>query len=99
VELSASQVTIISVVGQIGAFFGGATMGYISTFFGRRLTMIVACVCGAAILPAYALPHSMSLVASAFFLQWFVGGVWGSIPVHLSELSPPALRSTAIGLT
>lgn len=74
-------------------------MGYISTFLGRRLTMILSCVCGAAILPAYVLPRSTKLIASAFFLQWFVGGAWGPIPVHLSELSPPALRSTAIGLT
>jgi len=41
----------------------------------------------------------MSLVASAFFLQFFVGGVWGPIPIHLSELSPAALRATMVGLT
>ena len=41
----------------------------------------------------------MSLVASAFFLQFFVGGVWGVIPIHLTELAPPALRTTAVGLT
>lgn len=41
----------------------------------------------------------MSLAASAFFLQFFVGGVWGPIPIHLSEHSPLALRTTAVGLT
>lgn len=99
VELGPTDVTIISVVGQIGALIGGATLGYISTFFGRRLTMCTACVFGGAILPAYVLPHSMKLVASAFFLQFFVGGVWGPIPIHLSELSPEALRATTVGLT
>lgn len=86
-------------VGQIGAVIGGGTLGYISTFFGRRLTMMVACVFGGAILPAYVLPHSLKLIASAFFLQFFVGGVWGPIPIHLTELSPPALRATMVGLT
>ncbi|KAI3328083.1 carboxylic acid transporter [Xylariaceae sp. AK1471] len=99
VNLGPSDVTIISVVGQIGALIGGTTIGYISTFFGRRLSMIVCCIIGAAVLPAYILPRSLSLIASAFFLQFFVGGVWGPIPIHLSELSPPALRTTAVGLT
>ncbi|KAI7778644.1 hypothetical protein LA080_001877 [Diaporthe eres] len=99
VELNATDVTVISVVGQIGALIGGTTLGYISTFFGRRLTMCTACIFGGAILPAYVIPHSMKLVASAFFLQFFVGGVWGPIPIHLSELSPEALRATAVGLT
>jgi MFS transporter, SHS family, lactate transporter len=67
---------VISVVGQIGALIGGTTMGYISTFTGRRLTMLIACVCGGALVPAYVLPRDMRLVASAFFLQCFVGGVW-----------------------
>ncbi|KAI1843746.1 hypothetical protein JX266_010005 [Neoarthrinium moseri] len=99
VGLGATDVTVISVVGQIGAFIGGSTVGYISTFFGRRLTMIVACIFGSVILPAYVIPHSTKLIASAFFLQIWVGGVWGPIPIHLSELSPPALRTTAVGLT
>jgi len=61
--------------------------------------MCAACIFGGAILPAYILPRSMTLVASAFFLQFFVGGIWGPIPIHLSELSPPALRATMVGLT
>ncbi|KAI1753205.1 carboxylic acid transporter [Xylaria castorea] len=99
VELGPSEVTVISVVGQIGALVGGATIGYVSTFFGRRLSMITCCIVGAAVLPAYIIPRSLTLIASAFFLQFFVGGVWGPIPIHLSELSPPALRTTAVGLT
>jgi MFS transporter, SHS family, lactate transporter len=92
-------VTVISVVGQIGALIGGTTLGYVSTFFGRRLTMLVACVFGGALVPAYILPRDMTLVASAFFLQFMVGGVWGAIPIHLMELAPEALRTTAVGLT
>ncbi|GAW25351.1 putative MFS SHS lactate transporter [Rosellinia necatrix] len=99
VEMGPTQVTVISVVGQIGSLVGGTIVGYASTFFGRRLSMITCCVIGAAVLPAYIFPRSLSLIASAFFLQIFVGGVWGPIPIHLSELSPPVLRTTAVGLT
>jgi len=94
-----TDVTLITVVGQIGALVGGMVVGYISTFAGRRLTMLTAAVFGGAILPAYVLPHDMSLVATSFFEQFFVGGVWGPIPIHLYELSPPSLRSLLIGLT
>ncbi|KAI1812725.1 carboxylic acid transporter [Poronia punctata] len=99
VELDATQVTVISVVGQIGSILGSTVVGYISTFFGRRLSMIICCVLGAAVLPAYILPRSMALVGTAFVLQFFVGGVYGPIPIHLTELSPPALRTTVVGLT
>lgn len=34
----ATQTTVITVVGQIGALIGGTTVGYISTFTGRRLS-------------------------------------------------------------
>lgn len=61
--------------------------------------MILCCCIGGALIPAYIFPRSLTLVASAFFFQFFVGGVWGPIPIYLSELSPPALRSTAVGLT
>ncbi|KIW67868.1 hypothetical protein, variant [Phialophora macrospora] len=99
VLLGPTDVTVISVVGQIGALIGGTTLGYVSTFFGRRLTMLFACVCGGALVPAYIIPRNMSLVASAFFLQFMVGGVWGPIPIQLMELAPEALRTTAVGLT
>lgn len=61
--------------------------------------MIVGSIIGGALIPAYIIPRDMSLVASAFFMQFFVMGVWGPIPIHLTELAPPALRSTAVGLT
>lgn len=99
VQLGATETTVISVVGQIGALIGGGSLGYLSTFFGRRLTMCTACLFGGALLPAYVLPHNLRLIASAFFLQFFVGGAWGPIPIHLSELSPAALRATTVGLT
>lgn len=94
-----SQVVIISVVGQLGSIIGGTTLGYISSFSGRRLIMLIACVFGAALVPAYILPRSMTLVCTAFFEQAFVGGVWGPVPVYLMELAPATLRTTVVGLT
>ncbi|KUI58337.1 hypothetical protein VP1G_05589 [Cytospora mali] len=99
VGINATEVTVISVVGQIGALFGTAILGYLSTFFGRRLTMCIACIFGGAIIPAYVLPHSLALMASAFVLQFFIAGVWGPIPIYLSEFSPDTLRATMVGLT
>ena len=40
-----------------------------------------------------------SLIATCFFEQFFVGGVWGPIPVHLIELSPPVMRTFFYGAT
>jgi SHS family lactate transporter-like MFS transporter len=99
VGMNATDTTIITVVGQVGALLGGCTVGYISTFFGRRLTMLVVCVIGGALIPAYTMVRSMSLVASVFFEQFCVGGVWGPMPIHLLELSPIALRTVMVGLT
>ncbi|KAH2929838.1 hypothetical protein KXW73_007365 [Aspergillus fumigatus] len=99
VGLQPTQVTVITVVGQAGAFVGANFFGYISTFFGRRLTMMVTCVIGGALVPVYILPRDMSLIAAVFWQQFCVGVVWGPIPIHLMEVNPPALRSLLVGLT
>lgn len=96
---NATNTTVVSVVGQIGALIGGTTLGWVSTILGRRLTMIIACILGGAIVPAYIFTRSMNLVAACFFQQFFVGGVWGPIPIHLIELAPPGLRTLVVGLT
>ena len=49
--------------------------------------------------PAYIKPRDDKLIATTFFEQFFVGGVWGPIPIHLVELSPPALRTLFYGFT
>lgn len=77
VGFGATQTTVTTVVGQLGAIVGSTTIGFLSTFFGRRLCMMVACVFGGAIVPAYIFPRTDSLIASVFFEQVFVGGVWG----------------------
>jgi MFS transporter, SHS family, lactate transporter len=69
--------TVTTVVGQLGALVGSTTIGYFSSFAGRRLSMMVACLFGGAIVPAYMLLRTDKLIASTFFEQFFVGGVWG----------------------
>lgn len=51
-------------------------------------------------IPAWILPTTeRSLSATGFFMQFFVQGAWGVIPIHLNELSPPAFRSSFPGIT
>ncbi|KJF60922.1 sialate:H+ symporter (SHS) family MFS transporter [Coccidioides immitis RS] len=100
VGLGPTPVTVIACLGPIAALLSGPVIGYVSTVLGRRLTMLICCVFGGAIIPAYIFPREpSSLMAASFFQQFFVGGVWGPIPIYLSELSPPALRGLLVGLT
>jgi hypothetical protein len=60
----------------------------------------VAALMSCLLIPAWILPEGeRSLSASGFFMQFFVQGAWGVIPIHLNELSPPAYRSSFPGLT
>jgi SHS family lactate transporter-like MFS transporter len=98
-NMSATNTSLITIIGQLGALTGGITVGYISTFFGNRLTIICASLLGAAAVPGFVLPRGMNILAGTFFQQLLVGGAWGPIPVHLVELSPPAIKSLSVGLT
>lgn len=62
--MGTTQPTVVTVVGQIGALIDGYTIGYISTFFGRRLTMLMCCILRGAVVPAYILSQNMSLAAA-----------------------------------
>jgi SHS family lactate transporter-like MFS transporter len=74
-----SKITITTVVMNSGAIIGGAIIGHCSTFVGRRLSIILSCICGAVIIPAWILPRNDSILAGAFFEQFFVQGAWGYI--------------------
>ncbi|KAG9698584.1 sugar transporter family protein, partial [Aureobasidium melanogenum] len=96
-RFDANSVTITQVVANLGAIAGGTIMGYCSTIFGRRLTIIVACVVGGALLYPYTFTSSKAVMAAAFFEQFCVQGAWGVIPIHLMELSPGAFRTFVVG--
>lgn len=94
---SANDITIIQVVANLGAMLGGTVTGYYSQTFGRRLSIITACVIGGALIYPYSYTSSSAVIAAAFFEQFCVQGAWGVIPIHLMELSPPAFRTFVVG--
>ncbi|KAI5917675.1 H+ symporter family protein [Camillea tinctor] len=94
---SADQVTITQVVANLGAMSGGTVVGFCSQIFGRRLSIIVMCIVGGALLYPYTFVDNERIIAAAFFEQFCVQGAWGVIPVHLMELSPGAFRTFVVG--
>ncbi|PSK38178.1 hypothetical protein C7M61_002733 [Candidozyma pseudohaemuli] len=91
--------TVTNVVANLGALFGGFVCGHFSTFIGRRLTILLAVILGAAMIYPWAYLRTGAINAGAFFLQAGVQGAWGVVPIHLSELSPPAYRALVVGLS
>lgn len=99
-ELGNSGSSRASIIMKVGACVGGTIIGYSSQFIGRRRAMMGASLMSAILIPAWILPTSeRSLSATGFFMQFFVQGAWGVIPIHLNELSPVAFRSTFPGVT
>lgn len=99
-ELDNAGASRASILMKTGACVGGTIIGYLSQFVGRRRAMIVSALISGVLIPAWIMPQGeRSLSASGFFMQFFVQGAWGVIPIHLNELSPPEFRSTFPGLT
>jgi len=99
-HLSAAGATRASILMKTGACVGGTILGYTSQWFGRRRTIVCAALVSACLIPAWILPTTeRGLSASGFMIQFFVQGAWGVIPIHLNELSPPAFRSSFVGIT
>ncbi|KAF9004971.1 MFS general substrate transporter [Hymenopellis radicata] len=89
-----------SILMKTGACVGGTIIGWLSQFVGRRRAIVAAAIISCCMIPAWILPTTeRSLSASGFFMQFFVQGAWGVIPIHLSELSPVAFRSSFPGIT
>lgn len=94
---SPDMVTVTQVVANLGAIVGGSVVGYLSQNFGRRLSIIVCCIIGGALLYPYTFVSTPKIMAAAFFEQFCVQGAWGVIPIHLMELSPGSLRTFTVG--
>jgi SHS family lactate transporter-like MFS transporter len=96
-QFSHGLVTVTTIIANCGAILGGMSVGYLSSFFGRRLSILVVLIIGALLIPAYVLPNGKNIMAGAFFQQMCVQGVWGVVPIHLMELSPVQFRSFVVG--
>ncbi|KAL5113993.1 Carboxylic acid transporter [Pleosporales sp. CAS-2024a] len=96
-NFSPNAVTVTQVVANLGAMTGGTVVGYSSSIFGRRLSIICMCVLGGALLYPYTFVSNKGVIAAAFFQQFCVQGAWGVIPIHLMELSPGSFRTFVVG--
>jgi MFS transporter, SHS family, lactate transporter len=76
---------------------GGTVVGWSSQVFGRRFSIIIISIVGAALLYPYTFVTSHAVIAPAFFEQFCVQGAWGVIPIHLVELSPGSFRTFVVG--
>jgi SHS family lactate transporter-like MFS transporter len=99
--LSPTTATWIAVLYNIGAIAGGLTFGSLSERFGRRYTIIFCAALGLPLIPIFAFAgHGAGMLAlGSFLMQVMVQGAWGVIPVHLTEMSPDAIRGFYPGVT
>ena len=89
----------IAIVGNVGAVLGGIWFGTYSERVGRRRAIITAALLSIPMIPLWAWSHTaVMLAAGGFAMQFMVQGAWGVIPVHLNEMSPPAVRAIFPGL-
>jgi SHS family lactate transporter-like MFS transporter len=92
------KVGLIAGIYNVGAIIGGILAGSLSERFGRRRTIIVACILSLLVMPLWAFATTaVWLAVGAFFMQVMVQGAWGVVPVHLNELSPDETRGTFPG--
>lgn len=88
-----ARIADITMLAGIGAILGGLVFGYYSDRAGRRRAMMIAMVCGLAVVPFWIAGHSpWRILIGVFLMQFFVQGAWGVIPAHINELSPNHLR-------
>ncbi|ODQ77549.1 hypothetical protein BABINDRAFT_41397 [Babjeviella inositovora NRRL Y-12698] len=89
--------TVTNSVANLGAIAGGVVVGHASSFLGRRLSIMISCVLGGAMIYPWAFIRNSGINAGVFFLQFFVQGAWGVVPAHISSLADPKWRSFIVG--
>ncbi|RIB27598.1 putative metabolite transport, membrane protein [Gigaspora rosea] len=99
-SFSPEEITVTTIIANIGSIIGGTTCGYLSQYLGRRKMVVASMILAGAFLPLIAIPINKPLVTfGSFVVYFFVQGAFGVVPAHLNELSPPAYRGTFPGLT
>lgn len=90
--------TVTNCVANLGAITGGLIIGHASNFAGRRLSIMICCIGGGALIYPWAFVRNTGINAAVFFMQFFVQGAFGVIPAHLLELAHPEFRSFIVGV-
>lgn len=98
-DFSENATTVTNCLANIGAIIGGVFIGHISNFIGRRLSIIICCFLGGCMIYPWAFIGNSAINAGAFFIQFFVQGSFGVVPVFLSEMAPPDFRAFVVGLS
>lgn len=97
---SVHQVSSIAIVYNVGAILGCLSGGVTSQKIGRRRGMVVAAVLAVVLMPFWAVSSGpAALAVTAFFMQFLVQCMFGTMPAHLNEISPPQARATFPGFT
>lgn len=98
-HFSEDALTVAVVVVNLGAICGGLFFGQFMEVCGRRLSILIALImAGCFTYPAFMLKTGPAILGGGFMLWFSILGVWGVIPIHLSELSPPEARALVAGL-
>jgi SHS family lactate transporter-like MFS transporter len=96
-KFSRGLTTVTIVVAGVGACTGGTIFCYFSDYFGRRLSMMIALIIGAILIPTFILRRDATIIIGAFLQQFCGQGAWSVIPTYLFELSPHQFRSLVVG--
>ncbi|KAK6205567.1 Jen1 protein [Scheffersomyces amazonensis] len=89
--------TVIIVVCNLGGIAGGIVIGQLSELYGRRLTIIISTIlAGAFLYPSFF--NSKQNYPAYFFLNFFVMGNFGVVPIHLLELVNATHRTFLSGV-
>jgi MFS transporter, SHS family, lactate transporter len=97
---SVHQVATIAIIYNIGAILGCLTGGTLSQKIGRRRGVMLAAMLAVVLMPFWALSSTpVALAGTAFCMQFLVQCMFGTMPAHLNEISPPEARATFPGFT
>ena len=77
IGMSANTVTVLTIISNLGGLIGGGVGGHLSTFVGRRLTVIISACLGGAMIAPWVLVRNNGIIAAAFFEQFFIQAAVG----------------------